>query len=147
MKNTILHIKKEPYKLLLLTAILLFLAALFNRSNSGIDIQINDTYIVFPVQHFQFALSLLLIAIGLLYVATKNRLYSTMLIWAHIILTLVGCLLIQPFIRGTGPRRYYEMGGTHTNLLFNPEFIIAMVMMAQVIYLVNVVLGRLKQQQ
>jgi len=44
------------------------------------------------------------------------------------------------------PKRYYDMGGTHTNLLFNPEFIIAMVMMAQVIYLVNVVLGRLMKQ-
>lgn len=146
IKNTIINIKKEPYQVLLLTAVMLFLAALFNRSNSGMDIQINDTYFVFAVQHFQFALSFLLIATWLVYVVTPKWLYSKMLTWAHIILTLVGCLLIQPVMQGTGlPRRYYDMDSTHTNMLFNPEFIIAMVMMAQVIYLVNVVLGRLKQ--
>jgi hypothetical protein len=117
-----LKLKQKPYHLLLLAAILLFVAGLFCFS-SVIDVHIHHTYYVFPLTYFIWLPASILLIIWLIYLIAKNMLVSKTLSWTHVILTIVGCifLLSTPcFMTNSDdqlagmPRHYHDIGQSKT---------------------------------
>jgi cytochrome c oxidase subunit I len=110
------QLKHKPYNLFLLTSILLLIVGLFSF-NTQIDIHLHDTYFVFPLAFLVWVPSIILFAFWVLYLMTKQFLFSKRLMWTHIILTIVTSFLIfiLPYLTTYAyggvagiPRRYYD---------------------------------------
>src|SRR5690242_8828642 len=107
--------KERPYNFLLLTAILLFIASIFNF-NVPIDIHLHNTYFIFPLKLLIWLPTIILILFWLLYLLTKRFLFSKALTWTHVILTIICSILLlilpfiltYPFAGMDAPRRYYD---------------------------------------
>ena len=119
--ESILQLKKKPYHLLLLTSILLFTAGL-SAFKTAMDIHFHDTYYVFPLAYLIWALSVISGIFWLLYLTTKEILFSKGLSWIHIILTIAACIFIltmrwfmtDSYLAGM-PRHYYDIGQSETS--------------------------------
>jgi cytochrome c oxidase subunit I len=149
-----LRLKQRPYNLLLLTAVLLFVAELISI-NSALAIGLHDTYYTFPLTYFIWTPTFLLVLFWFLYVATKHFLFSKALVWAHIVLTIITSvyILALPFLLSKTfeglagmPRRYYDIGQTKTFTFFvyfaKSAILLAFVLaLGQLTYLVNLGVG------
>lgn len=148
-----LQINQKPFNLLLLTAILSFLAGL-SQINVLIDIHLHDTFFVLPLAYFIWSFSLILIILWLLYRATEKMLFSKKLSFVHIISTIVCCLfiLILPYIinpyKGLAgmPRIYSENGQTKTynflgDISNNSVILISILVFVQLFFLLNFFIG------
>lgn len=154
LKTFTLRLKQRPYNLFLLTAILLFIVGLFSF-NSAMDIHLHDTYYVFPLTYFIWTPTIILLIFWLLYLATKNILFSKRLVWTHIILTIVSCIFILTIpcfmtnsydgLAGM-PRRYYDIWQSKTykffgNLTKTAVFLIFTLAVGQLTFIVNFFIG------
>jgi cytochrome c oxidase subunit 1 len=149
-----LRIKKQPYQLFILAAIILFIAGLFSF-NAALDIHMHGTYYVFSLTYFIWAFAFILFIFWLLYLATKNILFSKSLSWTHIILTIIGCVFILtiPFFTTNSyeglagmPRRYFDIGQSKTykinsNLTKTEVILVFLLVAGQVTFLLNFVIG------
>jgi cytochrome c oxidase subunit 1 len=139
------------------TAILLFIVGLFSF-NSAMDIQFHDTYYVFPLTYFIWTPSIILVAFWLVYLVTRNVLFSKALTWTHVTLTTIACIFILtlPYfvtnsfegIAGM-PRRYYDIGQSKTYQIFGQltkttVVIIFVLLIGQLTYLLNFFIGLYK---
>ena len=157
-----MQLKQKPYHLLLLAAVLLFIAGLFGF-NSEIDIQLHGTYYILSLTYILWRLSLILSIIWLLYLASKNILFSKTLSWTHIILTLVACIFVltMPYLITNWdeeivgmPRHYHDFGQSKTfkysgNLTKHAEIVAFILVAGQLTFLINLIIGlyrRLKRQ-
>jgi len=151
--------KEKPYNLLLLTAILLFIAGLFS-GNFPIDILLHDTYFVLPITYLLWFPSLVLAFFWLLYLLTKRFLFSKVLTWTHIILTITCSVFIHviPYLSAYSsaglagaPRRYYDNGIFNKYKVFsNMNTIILLtfliLVLGQLIYFINLIIGIYKRK-
>ena len=146
--------KQQPYHLLLLTAILLIIAGLF-IPKSAMVIQWHDRYHIFSLLYFIWTTALFLFVFWLLYLVTKNILFSKALSWTHIIWTVVGCICIlkAPFFlrnyyEGLAgmPRRYIEVEHyrTYQSSEFSTRtllFLVVILLIGQLTFLINFFVG------
>lgn len=152
-----MRIKRNPYNLLFLLAILLFLFGFLNF-RSVIDIHLHDTFYVVTVKHLLWALAVLLFLLWLLYFITKKYLYSKLLTWIHVIATIVTSIFIlsipfllkDPYRELAGmPRRYYDVGESNAyqfaGELSRTALVCAYILAAgQLTYLLNLIWGLFK---
>lgn len=82
-------IKNHPF--ILLAGFITMLSLYFDKA---LAVQMHDTYIVIGFKHLCFALSILLISIGMPYVIINHLLESKILKAAHIISTHIGMFFI-----------------------------------------------------
>jgi cytochrome c oxidase subunit I len=143
--------KQRPHNLLLLTAILLFIAAL-SGFNSGFDIYFHGTYYVVSSI---WPLTIILISFWLVYWFTSHILFSKALTWTHIILMIICSMLlvIIPLIFtysyagiAGAPRRYYDyssFNGFKINENLTPKILITIfiLLLGQTIFVLNLIVG------
>lgn len=148
-----LKIKNHPYHLLLLTAILFIIATQFLPINSTTDISLHDSYTLLSTTYFIWYAVLLLAIFWVLYVITKNILYSNKLSWVHTLFTIFTALsiVVLPYVLPvsylalTGmPRRYYTSVDIQEpleqlNYMITIAFVIAIA--GQFIYFINLAIG------
>ena len=138
--KAILTIKKSPYSLLLLTAIiLLFVLVIAPAAGTGFK---DKTIFSLPLTTMAWIITLLLTGFWLLYLATNKFLYSSTITWAHVLITVFTTILIVPVLYiGINPSEAvtgrYELIGNAMQLLF------VIFVLGQLIYIANVLLGLL----
>lgn len=139
-----LNFRKEPSALLLLTTILLlFVLAL--RPISSVGFQDKVMFGV-PLDNVVWIIPCFLISFWLLYLATKRFLYSTTATWVHVIATVASTLLIISILYiGINPTqtisKYHELLG---NII---QIVTLVFLVAQLIYIGNIILGLFKGQK
>jgi cytochrome c oxidase subunit I len=140
-------------------AILLLIVGLFGF-NSAMVIHLQDTYHVFPLTYFIWAPTFFLLIFWLLYLATKNIMFSQALSWTHIILTIIGCvfiLTIPLFVTNSYeglagmPRRYFDIGQSKSykiygNLTKHAVIFVFFLAVGQLTFLLNFFIGLYKFQ-
>jgi hypothetical protein len=155
-----LLLRNKPHYLLIFFVLLLFIVALFSLL-LDIEFPFQDSYHAFPVTYFFWITNITLLLSWLIYLLTARFLFSKVLMWLHIMLTLLCFIFIfcYPYLTsefGKGlagmPRRYYDYSDFSFFELFcyfaypvKIAFIVLMV--AQLIYLVNLSLGLYKKAQ
>ncbi len=152
-----MRLRQRPYNLFLLTALGLFLAGLFSF-NSLVNIFFQRKYHLFYFTYYVWIFAALLFVFWLLYLLTKHFLFSKVLSWTHIFLTLISCLtffvfslLFKRLSSGLAgmPRYYYDTNKTvyevylfwtRTAVIIGLLFIIG-----QLTYLTNLFIGLTKR--
>ncbi|MCF3110408.1 hypothetical protein LL912_16605 [Niabella sp. CC-SYL272] len=81
-------LKRMPFVLLLVAAVLLFIAGLFTSNKEWIDIHLHDTVFVIPQGHILGLAAFFLFLLWLINIATYSILFSNKLTWFHIVTTL-----------------------------------------------------------
>ncbi|HYE54987.1 MAG TPA: hypothetical protein VD996_09100 [Chitinophagaceae bacterium] len=90
-----MNIKTKPYHLLLFAGIVFVLLSFFaNNQNNTLDLHLHDTYYIIATMHVLWALAFLALLTWTLYTVTSGFLYSKVLTWAHVGLTLVTLLFL-----------------------------------------------------
>ncbi|MBO9593800.1 MAG: hypothetical protein J7599_12915 [Niabella sp.] len=82
-------LKRLPFTLLLVTAVLLFIAGLFASNKEWIGIHVYDTLFVVAQGHILGLAAFFLFLLWLVNIATQNILFSNKLTWFHTLATLV----------------------------------------------------------
>jgi cytochrome c oxidase subunit I len=155
-----LKLGKEPYRLFLIAAILLLVVALIDLTD-GINLYFHESHYAFPFTNFIWAATILLFLFWGLYRLTKRFLFSTALIWIHVIFSLFcfAIIFISPYLStfsGSGlagmPRRYFDYSELSLGHLFNyfsPFVKVALVslLLGQLVYLSNLFVGLSKIPQ
>ncbi len=153
-----LLLRDKPHYLLLFFALLLFIVALFSLL-LNIEFPFQDSYHAFPVTYFFGITTITLLSSWLIYLLTARFLLSKVLMWLHIVLTILCFIFIfcYPYLSpglGEGlagmPRRYYDYSDFSFFDLFSyfayPVKIAFIVMtLGQLIYLINLSLGLYKK--
>ncbi len=151
----IARIKEKPFLLLLLFACIFFVCG-FIPNEKTIDIQLHDSYWVFGENHLFIAECFLFYFLFGLYLFSQKILFSKKLIWIHILTTIAFTLLILfitktiSFLTPIVPRRYYtynEIDSFKQYAFLNDmiSIFIIIVFFAQIIFLINIILGIIKK--
>jgi cytochrome c oxidase subunit I len=143
----------------LLAAILFFVAGLFSF-NSAIDIRMHDTYFISRLSYFIWTPSIVLLFFWLIYLATRNILFSKRLMWIHVFLTILTCIFILTFpyfltnsfagLAGM-PRRYFDIGQSKTYQFFGElgktgVALVVILALGQLTFLTNFFVGLYKNE-
>ena len=153
-----MKLKQRPYKLFLWAAFLLIISGLF-CFNTSVDIHLYDTYFVFPLSFIIWVPAVISFAFWIIYLLTKQFLFSKKLMWIHIILTLLLSLFLMtlPYISTYSdggligsPRRYYDYGEWNRfKILSNPTntavITFAILLLSQLVYFINLIVGLIKR--
>ncbi len=131
------------FNTLLIAAILLILLSVFIAENKTLDLHLSDTYLVLAGVHILRTLALFLILVWLLYRFTTNMLFSAILARLHIAITLIAttCITFALFYHAAQTKGAIEI--TRFRLVF-PVFIVG-VLLSQLLYVINLMLGVLKR--
>ena len=134
----------KPYDLLLFTAILLWIGS-WLPSDRTLDIHLHDTYYVIAEKHLLWALSVVLLVLWVLYKLLAQVLYSKVLTWLHVLLTVPAFLLIaasvffQPEARaGYSDWSSFDSFQRYNNII---SLIIMVCILCQPVVILNVTLG------
>lgn len=148
------HIKKRPYNLILLTAILILIASFFT-SDETVDFHLNDTYFIIPSQYLFWATTGLLMVLWIMYIVTHRFLFSKVLTWVHVIMTTLALVLLigssvyfNNYYEGLAgmPRHYYDynnwngivLNNNLTNVVLTTFLIMSLGFFA---FLINLIVG------
>lgn len=161
------NFKERPHNLLLTTAIIVFITGQILSGNLATDIRshdvfiyIHDTYYDFSIKYLLLLPTIILVFCWVLYLFTKDFLYSKIITWIHIILTIV-CAICTYFFY------YYEAfslsrisnspDGNHDGLLLNYTtfksmntiilYVFMIFTVAQLLYFVNLLVGVYKKKK
>ena len=148
--------KKRPYNLLLITATLVLISS-FIVYKQSFDMHINDTYFVLSYTLLFWPIIILLMVFWMLYLVTKNFLFSNILTWTHsilLVLTSISLALILFYsnyqaIAGT-PRQYYDFSNWET-VRHIPGLVTGFLLVAVAkisglfLFITNVTLGLIKR--
>src|SRR5687768_7496926 len=86
-----MRLRNKPYNLFFIASGLLFIASLFvYTSHQAIDIQLRDAYFVIALVHIYWLLCIFLLLWRGMYAITSRFLFSQLLTWLHILLTIAG---------------------------------------------------------
>ncbi|WP_018626938.1 hypothetical protein [Niabella aurantiaca] len=139
-------LKRMPFVLLLVTAVLLFVAGLFTRNKDWIDIHLYDTMFVVTQRYVLGIAAFFLFLLWLMNIATHRILFSNKLTWFHILATLVIlCFLLwyASVCRVAPPRRYTaetaEPGFQDVNAVLLCS--IAALIVVQLVFITNLLIG------
>jgi len=149
--------KKHPHNLLLIVALLLFVAGV-SWFNYSFDFQFYDTYVVASVKYFAWMPAAILVVFWLIYSLTAHILFSKALIWIHILLTGICTIAVLAYpILSTytyskvagAPRRYYDYSSLYASKVFSSisgtiTILLLILLLAQLIYLINLFAGLYK---
>jgi hypothetical protein len=146
------NFKERPYYLLLVTAIILVIAGIFNF-NYPMYIYVSNPYI-FPLPILRWLPLFLLNLFWILYSLTYCFLISKTMTWIHIILTALLSLFILtiPYLslylweEAGAPRRYFDYLDLKSFMLYdNPTKAIiisfSILLLGQFIYFLNLIIG------
>lgn len=138
-----------PYRLFILAALALLVASFFTADQT-VDVHLHDTYFVFDLPSLLWAMSFGLFLLWLLYEVNKRLLYSQQLTRVHVGLTLVGlavalgvALWINKRLNNRSPLSLddaYSFLWLERTLWFSILLLVA----AQLIFVVNLVIGLMR---
>jgi amino acid transporter len=144
MIKNILNIKENPFGLLLFAAIVLMLALVF-RPTADIDLQ-DMTMFGVPLTIMVWIIPLLLISIWLLYLWTKNLLYSRSVTWIHVLVTVVATMLMVTVLYiGIYPSQ--TTTDQHEFIGNVMQMLTLLLVFGQILYFANVLLGLFDRQK
>lgn len=145
-----INIKKRPYELLGIMALLLFLVS-FVDSNSTLDINMHDTYFVIAHIHLCWLFSGMLLLLWSMAVLFRNYTWSLTLSWVQVVLTLISVIaflkIVMMGISLSGvPRRYYafnefEQQKSWFNTTSMYVFMLLLIVLGQLAFIINVITG------
>lgn len=149
------HLQSKPYFLFLPLIIFLIIVSFFDYGS--FDFHLSDTYIVFTNNIFYYFFAFCSLILFLLYMFTRKILFSSLLVWLHVLFTIgLILIIIKLNIREEGfagmPRRYYDYSDWDTSFLFRSlsgkikTFIIciALLIIVQLLFFANIAIGALK---
>ncbi|MBO9732557.1 MAG: hypothetical protein J7623_28195 [Chitinophaga sp.] len=117
-------IKRRPYHLLLLAALLAFVLSLF-MYNRQVDIHLYDTYIVTSATFLLWPPMLFFTIIGLLYLSLHRFLPRKTLTWLHVILTLatlpIAIIIVYWYQEFASSAITFVQPATTTAILLQPQ--------------------------
>jgi hypothetical protein len=146
-----MHIGKHPYHLLLLAAVAIAIVGLLS-GNATVDIHLHDTYFVLPSVAFIWFSVAALLLFWILYMFTKNVLYSLRLSRIHIFLSILSAVFIAilPYLLTLIVKEYSELyyqnfldraAGIGDRIRLYSIAALIMILAGQSILLINLVLG------
>jgi heme/copper-type cytochrome/quinol oxidase subunit 1 len=152
-----LLIRQRPYSLLLLKGLVFVVTSFFLlKSGNEVDIHFHDTYYVIGHAHVFRLLATLALVLWTLYLLTFKMLYSKMLTWIHVIITILTLLfLILTLYFDNHPlnppfRRFYDIGSWQVYNSFkytNPvNLILCILMIGQIVFVINFIAGCFKRK-
>ncbi|MFT3947326.1 MAG: hypothetical protein QM763_10165 [Agriterribacter sp.] len=140
---------RKPYHLLLVFAVLLAVISLAGANNSKtVDVHLRDTYYVLDIVFIMRAITMLLLLLWLLYIFTFRSLFSIGLAWVHISLTLILSLIISGVLLWKASNYIVNIDMMHVNIrrtTFLVQIFIALMLLTQLIYFINLLAGVLKR--
>ncbi|MFA6084472.1 hypothetical protein [Mucilaginibacter sp.] len=148
---TFLNLEKRPFEIFALMAVLFFIVS-FVPSSKSVDINLLDTYYIVSINGIFKPLAMCLLAIWLIYIFTNGMLLSLQLTWAHIIMSTLALVILVVAITfnipySTPPTRYYAFVEPENakNWKFMYAGMVIMLVIAQLIFLVNILGGLFKR--
>lgn len=140
-----MNLLSKPYHLLAVAAVLLIMLSVV-PVNHAMDMPVNGASYALNYVDTLRAIAMLLLLLWILYMITIRVLFSTILIWLHIIFTLLLIMLIIFF--------FFRFSGQHTvvhakdlsfqsgvNPLMMVPVLIMFLLLTQLIYIINLLLG------
>ncbi len=145
--------KRNPFHLLLLNAFFLFFISLF-IPNREIDIHFHDTFFILPIKYLIWFPTLFQFVFWIIYLITKQYLFSNLLSWIHIVLLVSTSLSIvvltyyllnsisQPIIHPTVDSiKNLRPNQAPSDLISSLSFLL---IGSSLIYITNLIIGLLK---
>lgn len=149
-----IKIAERPYQLLFFTALLLILLSAFVGKGS-LDVKLGEGMYYIDGVFVLRAVGMFLLLNWLLYRFTQRLMFSKVLIWLHVIISIavVAFLTIVLFKSGVQhPQRYFDYTYTTVtdmNLLRRIRFIVPLcvilIIIAQALFFINLLLGILRR--
>jgi heme/copper-type cytochrome/quinol oxidase subunit 1 len=149
-------IKYKPYYLFLYTGLTLFLISLIVlKQNISVDIHLHDSYFVIALSHIFWFLASFSLIIWVFYLLVNKILYSKILIWVHIIVTIFALsifsailFLYESLIKvKINPNNNFRFLNPFDNYNTIEKFIgisIFVLVIGQFIFLINIIIGLFK---
>ncbi|QGW27850.1 hypothetical protein [Phnomibacter ginsenosidimutans] len=144
-----------PHHLLLATAVLLVITAtFFSSANSVIDIQMHDTYFIIAHQQLGYILGAFCLMLWVVYLLANRLLFSKLLQWIHLVLTIVPCCLLGlALILDVSNSSTVNPTNTNGNIAWNNmeqyadafAAFIFLLLLAQVLLLIHLLLGLIRK--
>lgn len=151
-----MQLKKKPYYLLLYASLILILVSFLKSDRSTtIDLHLHDTYFVIAHTSIFRLLAIPTFFLWTLYLLTDKTLYSKILTWIHVIITILTLILFAWILFfGEGflnpmPGRYYEFSKWNAHSVFNSSMntiVISMFVWGQIIFVINLIAGLFKRK-
>ena len=150
------NFKKQPYNLLLLTAVIILIASFFAFKGS-LDMLLHDTYFVIDLSDIFRTVFFLLLIFWTLYLMTKRILFSKVLTWSHtilLVLTSISLVAIAFYSNYQGkagmPGQYYDFGSWETivqadGLPQGIALIFLAVILGLLMFIINLTIGVIKR--
>jgi heme/copper-type cytochrome/quinol oxidase subunit 1 len=146
-------IKEKPYNLLAITGFILVLLSLIVLSeNNVVDFHLHDTYFIVAHTHIFWLFAFILFFLWLLYLCINKLLYTKLLTWLHVIITIVSAIsfgLIFYFgniFLGKSIPKYHDLSNWQSSDIFNTTtksltIIISILFLVQLFFLANIIFG------
>ena len=144
-----MSLKSKPYHFLLLFAVLLAIISLAG-TNSKININIGDTYYVPDIVFMIRAIAMFLVLLWVLYRFTFPFLFSRMLAWLHIIVSITIAVAISAVLLWDAktyvPEAPIDMAYANIRrAAFMVQLCTISIMFTQLLYFINLFAGILKR--
>jgi cytochrome c oxidase subunit I len=149
--------KQKQYYLLLWTGLVLVLSSFFIlKQNNSVDIHLHDTYYVIARHHIFWLLAIFAFFVWTLYLLSNKILYSKLLAWIHVIITMLTLFLFiltlffsDSFTNPT-PRRFYDFSSwnsLNSDMGFTKAIGITIFvwLFGQFVFVINVIAGLFKR--
>jgi heme/copper-type cytochrome/quinol oxidase subunit 1 len=146
-----MKILKQPYTLLFLVALLLLCIGLFldGRGLQTLDIHLVDTYFIIAPFHFFAFLAAFYLCLGVLYLLTRKLLFSKVLSWLHVILTILFTVWIFYMVYQTnnGSPADLDFGSWGTYTVYNQgsHYWLWAIVLSPLLFIVNVIGGVIRR--
>jgi len=153
-----MNLKTKPYFLLLTTGVLLVLSSVFVLSKeSEIGMHLNGSYYVISQEHFLWILAFIALFTWIFYVMTNRFLFSKLLTWTHVIITVIALLAIGGLLFTNYEEATFQPGqfeDHNSSMLFSIytkyakaiTILVSILLLGQLIYLTNLLGGLFKRR-